>query len=115
LFHQSSLYLREKRKIIILPFTFFENISKTTALFWKFFFFATFPIVGYSFVFLSHVTLYAISHTKFQVYLLLDCINYLTAEYEDENDVKLLESEEYQKIVKERLRSLVIRHNELKR
>jgi hypothetical protein len=117
LFFVSSIILVPSGKEKDYHFTiyFFREYFKNYSSFLEIFFFATFPIVGYSFVFLSHVTLYAISHTKFQVYLLLDCINYLTAEYEDENDVKLLESEEYQKIVKERLRSLVIRHNELKR
>ncbi|KAJ3619318.1 hypothetical protein MTP99_005008 [Tenebrio molitor] len=49
------------------------------------------------------------------MYLLLDCINYLSADYENVDDTKLLESTEYQKVIKKRLHFLVVRHNELTR
>jgi hypothetical protein len=78
-------------------------------------FYGFFPLLGFVITFLVYSVLYLVYNEKFQMYLLLDCINYLSADYENVDDTKLLESTEYQKVIKKRLHFLVVRHNELAR
>ncbi|XP_063923455.1 uncharacterized protein LOC135137666 [Zophobas morio] len=57
--------------------------------------------------------LYFVLHAKFQVYMLLDYTKGIVDDYEDTDDSNLLESEEYQSVVKERLNEMILKINTL--
>ena len=74
-------------------------------------YFLSFPIVSYVSVRLAYGIMYFVLHVKFQIYMLLDYINGMVDDYEDIDDSNLLESEEYQSVVKERINDVVRRIN----
>ncbi|XP_063923064.1 uncharacterized protein LOC135137369 [Zophobas morio] len=59
------------------------------------------------------IIMYFVLHTKFQIYILLDYIQEIVDDYEDKDDTELLELKEYQAVVKERLKEMVVKINML--
>ncbi|KAJ3659905.1 hypothetical protein Zmor_011567 [Zophobas morio] len=74
-----------------------------------------YPITAYMFVRLAYALLYFVSHVKFQIYIILDIIEQISEGYDDKSDGELLDSEEYQKVVKARLAFLITKVTSLAR
>ncbi|KAJ3659879.1 hypothetical protein Zmor_011542 [Zophobas morio] len=76
-------------------------------------YFLSFPIVSYVSVRLAYGITYFVLHVKFQIYMLLDYVEGIVDDYEDIDDSNLLESREYQTVVKGRLNEMVLKINML--
>ncbi|XP_063901843.1 odorant receptor 46a-like [Zophobas morio] len=75
----------------------------------------SYPVVGYMFVQLAYALLYFVSHVKFQLYMTLDMIEHIAAEYDEQSDDDLLNCDEYQNTIKARLVLMVTKLTEVTR
>jgi hypothetical protein len=73
----------------------------------------SFAIIGHTMVNWANVVAYYSCLAKSQVKLGTERAKYLSAEYEDQDEDSLYYSEEYQQVMKERIRFTIIRHIEL--
>ena len=107
--------------ILIIPIGEERDTHLSVVLFEKYYplyvvegiYFLSFPIIAYVSVRLAYNILYFVLHAKFQVFMLLDYIKGIVDDYEDIDDSNLLESREYQTVVKGRLNEMVLKINML--
>jgi hypothetical protein len=78
-------------------------------------FLLSFVVAGHVVVNWANVIAYYSYLATGQVYLSIEMVKHWSAGYEDQDDVSLFYSMEYQRVVKERIRSSIIRHIELLR
>jgi hypothetical protein len=72
-------------------------------------------VTGHTIVNWANVIAYYCCHSKCQLTLGIEVVKYLCVNYEDQDDDSLIFSTEYQQIIKERLRFIIVRHVELLR
>jgi hypothetical protein len=78
-------------------------------------YFLSFIVTGHIIVNWANMIAYYCCHSKCQLILGIDLVKYLCVKYEDQDDDSLFYSAEYQQIIKERLRFIIVRHIELLR
>ena len=99
---------KERKLQFILTFLKDHHLSILEMLYYP-----MFPIYALLSVRLPHGLLYFVSHTKFSVYVCLDFIQEICSDYDNKDDNELLESKEYQDVVRERLISVVTKMQNL--
>jgi hypothetical protein len=78
-------------------------------------YFLSFILSGHTTVNWANMIAYYCFQSKCQLTLGIDLVKYLCVKYEDQDDDSLFYSAEYQEIIKQRLRFIIVRHIELLR
>jgi hypothetical protein len=73
----------------------------------------SFIVTGHTIVNWANMVAYYCCHARCQLTLGIEVVKYLCVKYEDQDDDSLFYSREYQQIIKERLRFIIVRHIEV--